>query len=248
MSGQAPSPPNSQFQTPRHHQPQPSPSFAPVPESLKPQETASAKRSRSRPTKSCEQCRRKKLKCNRELPCSQCLKGGRDGSSCHFEHGPEAGERGTARDEGMERGLKRFRVDVEEPRRSSVQSMVQRDAGPPNLMQLYPSRTEAYASQGPAVFIPSRPQGFFGNYASPTYATPESAPGAGSSTAVPTSTTDQRAYPSSTLGRIHVKGRGSRYISSTDKMAMLDHVSSSCIWCRCWPADTRHSLKTPRTS
>jgi Fungal Zn(2)-Cys(6) binuclear cluster domain len=43
------------------------------------------KRSRQRPTKSCEECRRKKLKCDRELPCSNCKRGGRDGSICHFK-------------------------------------------------------------------------------------------------------------------------------------------------------------------
>lgn len=230
MSGPAPlSPSSSQLQTPRPPQPQPSPSFTPATEPLKAHETASAKRSRSRPTKSCEQCRRKKLKCNRELPCSQCLKGGRDGGSCHFEYGPEAGERGSARDEGMERGLKRFRVDVEEPKRNSVQVMAQKDAGPANMMHQYHPRTETYPSQGPAVLIPGRPQGFFGNYASPMYPTPESVSGTGSATAVPALTADQRTYPSSTLGRIHIKGCGSRYVGNTDKMAMLDHVSSSCI-------------------
>lgn len=46
------------------------------------------KRSRQRPTKSCEECRRKKLKCDRELPCSNCKKGGRDGSTCYFKDAP----------------------------------------------------------------------------------------------------------------------------------------------------------------
>src|ERR1700729_715449 len=46
---------------------------------------STVKRSRQRPTKSCEECRRKKLKCDRELPCSNCKKGGRDGSTCYFK-------------------------------------------------------------------------------------------------------------------------------------------------------------------
>ncbi len=49
---------------------------------------STAKRSRQRPTKSCEECRRKKLKCDRELPCSNCKKEGRDGSICHFKDAP----------------------------------------------------------------------------------------------------------------------------------------------------------------
>ena len=48
------------------------------------------KRSRQRPTKSCEECRRKKLKCDRELPCSNCKKGGRDGGTCYFKDAPGA--------------------------------------------------------------------------------------------------------------------------------------------------------------
>jgi hypothetical protein len=49
---------------------------------------STVKRSRQRPTKSCEECRRKKLKCDRELPCSNCKKGGRDGSTCYFKDVP----------------------------------------------------------------------------------------------------------------------------------------------------------------
>jgi hypothetical protein len=49
---------------------------------------STVKRSRQRPTKSCEECRRKKLKCDRELPCSNCKKGGRDGSICYFKDAP----------------------------------------------------------------------------------------------------------------------------------------------------------------
>ena len=52
------------------------------------------KRSRQRPTKSCEECRRKKLKCDRELPCSNCKKGGRDGGTCFFKDAPGTGDFG----------------------------------------------------------------------------------------------------------------------------------------------------------
>ncbi|KAE9362822.1 hypothetical protein N431DRAFT_358164 [Stipitochalara longipes BDJ] len=64
------------------------------------------KRSRQRPTKSCEECRRKKLKCDRELPCSNCKKGGRDGGICYFKDAPGAGDFGgkRARTEELEGG------------------------------------------------------------------------------------------------------------------------------------------------
>ncbi|PMD38661.1 hypothetical protein L207DRAFT_634685 [Hyaloscypha variabilis F] len=55
---------------------------------------SAVKRSRQRPTKSCEECRRKKLKCDRELPCSNCKKGGRDGGICYFKDAPGGGEFG----------------------------------------------------------------------------------------------------------------------------------------------------------
>lgn len=45
--------------------------------------------SRPRPAKSCERCREKKLKCDRELPCNNCTKNGRDGKNCHYKTGPD---------------------------------------------------------------------------------------------------------------------------------------------------------------
>jgi hypothetical protein len=230
LSGQSRSPSTTQYQTSdlhqhqNHHQSSLS-GFKSVGQSPKPQETSPPpKRSRSRPTKSCEQCRRKKLKCNRELPCSQCLKGGRDGRQCHFEYGPEAGERDGGRDEGMDRGLKRFRMDIEEPRTSSMQTIVQRDnnGSARQMAHQYYQAGDVHPSHPPPSMVPGRPQGFFGNYA--TYATPESIP-----PPTTTSALSPRSYVSSTLGRIHVKGSGSRYVGYSDRMAMLDQVSSTSL-------------------
>ena len=53
-------------------------------------------RKRARPTVSCFECRRKKLKCDRVQPCCQCVKGHREGL-CQFAVGPEAARSGGSR-------------------------------------------------------------------------------------------------------------------------------------------------------
>ena len=47
------------------------------------EETPSSVTKRPRPTLSCLTCRRKKMKCNRNLPCDQCLKISKPGE-CHY--------------------------------------------------------------------------------------------------------------------------------------------------------------------
>ena len=47
---------------------------------------------RPRPILSCLNCRRKKLKCDRNSPCNQCIKSGRQ-SQCTFSNPQEKGER-----------------------------------------------------------------------------------------------------------------------------------------------------------
>jgi hypothetical protein len=227
MSGPSRSPLPTQFQTSNQNPHHPSASsLTPIAELSKPPELSPpAKRSRSRPTKSCEQCRKKKLKCNRELPCSQCLKGGRDGRTCHFEYGPEAGEKDPERGDGMERGLKRFRIDVEDQRRNSLQITGPRESNSSMgyTAPSYPPRQEVYSPYTQAPMIPGRPQGFFSNYATPP--TPESVPSSAPSATASAPAQAQKVYTSSALGRIHAKGFGSRYVGYSDKMAMLDHVS-----------------------
>ena len=46
-----------------------------------------------RPTKSCERCRSKKLRCDREFPCGSCKKGGKSGSDCSYRDGWEPWDR-----------------------------------------------------------------------------------------------------------------------------------------------------------
>ncbi|TVY35101.1 Fusarisetin A cluster transcription factor [Lachnellula subtilissima] len=64
-------------------------------------------RKRARPTKSCFECRRKKLKCDRLQPCMQCKKLGRE-ALCTYAHGPP----GPPDFENAERSPKRPKVDV----------------------------------------------------------------------------------------------------------------------------------------
>ena len=59
-----------------------------------------AKRTRTRPTKSCERCRSKKLRCDREFPCGSCKKGGKSGTGTQEGTGrapPQSGH-GSKRD------------------------------------------------------------------------------------------------------------------------------------------------------
>lgn len=89
-----------------NHQLTPS-SSALSPPASQPTNQSAAKRSRSRPTKSCEECRRKKLKCDRELPCANCKKGGRDGSICFYKSAPDERNEKRARVEDGERERER---------------------------------------------------------------------------------------------------------------------------------------------
>lgn len=76
---------------------------APTTPSSAPPNSDSASRKRARPTKSCLECRRKKLRCDRVQPCVQCKKAGRE-ALCVFAHGPS----GTPES----RGEKRPKIDV----------------------------------------------------------------------------------------------------------------------------------------
>jgi hypothetical protein len=77
-----------------------SPSTPPIPDTS---------RKRARPTKSCLECRRKKLKCDRIQPCMQCRKLGRE-SLCTYANGPPGPP--SAVDEFSERTQKRPKFEV----------------------------------------------------------------------------------------------------------------------------------------
>jgi hypothetical protein len=71
--------------------------------------TAESKSKRARPTKSCLECRRKKLKCDRTQPCMQCRKLGRE-ALCTYANGPGTPTGEAA--ENNERVVKKPRVQV----------------------------------------------------------------------------------------------------------------------------------------
>lgn len=66
-------------------------------------------RKRARPTKSCVECRRKKLKCDRLQPCMQCKKLMRE-EFCTYAHGPSRPSDFV--NENVERSPKRPKIDV----------------------------------------------------------------------------------------------------------------------------------------
>lgn len=68
---------------------------------------------RPRPVISCLQCRRKKLKCDRTLPCQQCIKAKR-ADACSFQPGQEPELRSADGEEEFEE--KRRRLSQQQPR------------------------------------------------------------------------------------------------------------------------------------
>jgi len=190
------------------------------------------KRSRSRPTKSCEECRRKKLKCDRESPCSNCKKGGRDGSICFFKDG-------LAPNGSDERWGKRVRMNEERPidreKYPNVPSFIRSEgtAGPGRGIMAYGMNDVHLNDAGPGRGVLS--YGIREVAPVPVSASTPSlerawSNGHGNDVLAPISMwggqsgQDENARA---LGRVHVKGTRSRYVGIGDRMAMLDHVSRS---------------------
>ncbi|KAH7370927.1 hypothetical protein BKA65DRAFT_385642 [Rhexocercosporidium sp. MPI-PUGE-AT-0058] len=162
-----------------------------------------AKRTRTRPTKSCERCRSKKLRCDREYPCGSCKKGGKNGHDCSYRDGwePEEKEEGhvakKARVGDVGLGMGGGSLGV-------VEKMVRISEG-----------------MSGAAYIPhssSAPGG--------------GAPDGRSSIAAPPGTGPRTAGGNlhasySTLGRLDIKGQRSRYIAPGDKMSIMDHFEDS---------------------
>lgn len=160
------------------------------------------KRSRQRPTKSCERCRAKKLKCDRELPCSNCKKGGRDGSDCEYRFGPNDGD-------GQPKAKRA---------RNGAEKMGQ------------PSSHGPYHQQQNGQVADDAVSGTNQNFPRPDWSSNGTSNAGASAWAdghpLPTST-QAVSHTSVPLGKIDVKGTRSRYIGIGDKQAMLDHVRVS---------------------
>ncbi|CZR53596.1 uncharacterized protein PAC_03476 [Phialocephala subalpina] len=173
--------------------------------------TQAVKRSRQRPTKSCERCRAKKLKCDRESPCGNCKKGGRDGRDCEYRFPGGSGneEEGTPK-------AKRPRVEKN---------------GTPNMGQAPSNGYHPYAS--PQNYGAPVGSGGVEQFSRPGWSTiEESIVGAtasswGNAPHVLPPLNQATSSAASPLGRIEVKGTRSRYVGIGDKMAMIDHFEHS---------------------
>jgi hypothetical protein len=215
----SPAAPSTSF-TPSAYQP--SPSSLPHPPSSPQTSNPELKRSRARSTKSCQRCRAKKLKCDRVLPCSNCTKGGRDGSECTFIYGPGI-EDARVMEEAHQRGMKKFRV--EKPSDQHTWDRLQ--APHPEAPQ-----TESPGYGGGYNAIPSASNGISdGNQQPPNYLTPYPAVHTpvtgygGSPVSMPTVSQSRSDVPSAPLGRIQVRGSRTRYSSAGNRMEIMDHVS-----------------------
>ncbi len=215
---------------------------------------AQQKRTRTRPTKSCERCRSKKLKCDREFPCGNCKKGGRDGRDCFYRDGWEGDERVEE-----ERAFKRVRVGDAGPNTGSgganggrlgvVETMVRiGEAMGGASAAVEPNSDTGGFGQGQPFWAGSiatsagRIQGETAVSTPPSWTTSiaakETLPPPGSS-----------SHPTlHTLGHIGIKGSKTRYISPGDKMGIMDHVGHSiCLFCSYY-TNSKPSFKNPRIS
>jgi Fungal Zn(2)-Cys(6) binuclear cluster domain len=186
------------------------------------------KRSRSRPTKSCEECRRKKLKCDRELPCSNCKKGGRDGSTCFFKDGTSDGraEKRVRIDEGL--GMGRQERPIDREKYPNLPSFVRSEgmAGPGKGLLAYGMNDVHVNDAGPGRGVLAF--GVRDVAPTPTPAVARAwSTGQENETLAPMlmwSGYGRQDENARALGRVHVKGKRSRYVGIGDRMAMLDHV------------------------
>jgi len=221
--------PQNQLSTPDVNPTHPSPdsqSQSPKPGSR----STTRKWTRSRPTKSCEECRRKKLKCDRELPCSNCLKGGRDGTGCVFKDGP-GGDKETSWQVGADdrkRGVKRFRL---EGPGSQTQFIVPQHQSYPQGSNSGGEMRGNWAAQPQ-----SNHESPVGGEVRGNWAPLPQVAGLASNTVppspdihnVPTPASNSSRVqhaPTRTLGYVHIKGNISRYIGPGDRMPMMDAVS-----------------------
>ncbi|KAK0122497.1 hypothetical protein ONS95_010727 [Cadophora gregata] len=151
-----------------------------------------SKRTRTRPTKSCERCRSKKLRCDREFPCASCKKGGKSGSDCSYRDGWEPWDK----EEDVPAAKKAKGGDTTSGfdtggNLSVVEKMVRigEAMGGPGHGPQSPNITSSTRYPDGK----SQPSAIANSYAS-----------------------------SSTLGRLDIKGQRSRYVSPGDKMRIMD--------------------------
>lgn len=169
--------------------------------------TQAVKRSRQRPTKSCERCRAKKLKCDRETPCGNCKKGGRDGRDCEYRYPGGSGneEEGTPK-------AKRPRVE-----KNGTLNMGQANS---NGYHPYAS-PQNYGAPGGGGGAEQFPRPGWSTIEESIVGVPASSWGSAQHVLPPIGQSASSA--AAPLGRLEVKGTRSKYVGIGDKMAMIDH-------------------------
>jgi hypothetical protein len=215
---------------------------------------STVKRSRQRPTKSCEECRRKKLKCDRELPCSNCKKGGRDGSICYFKDVPTSefpsaskrakldegfeererrpyvgGGYGGGREGEMEGGGRGYYPNVPALARNDPIGLGGSGRGilpyGINGMGGVDAEIDALRATQKQQEVVQRSSFAFKRSTLPC-PTGEAAGGRRDEMPTPVSSSGLvQETGARALGRVHVKGTRSRYVGIGDRMAIMDHVS-----------------------
>ncbi|KAE8447344.1 hypothetical protein EG329_010902 [Mollisiaceae sp. DMI_Dod_QoI] len=177
-----------------------------------PQGSQAIKRSRQRPTKSCERCRAKKLKCDRELPCSNCKKGGRDGRDCEYRFGNE--DEGTPKAKRAKNGGERNGASGVGPVHSNgTHHPYSSPQG--NGLAVVGGEVERAAEQFPRPGWSTHGESIVGtsSWASGQANLPNPS--------------QSPSHVSTPLGRIEVKGTRSRYVGIGDKLAMMGHFEHS---------------------
>lgn len=164
---------------------------------------AQSKRTRTRQTKSCDRCRSKKLRCDREFPCGSCKKGGKSGNDCSYRDGWEPEE------------IEEVHI-VKKPR--VVDGGVGMVGG--GNLGVVEKMVRIGEAMGGAVFTP-RPSSAAGGRTPGRKSTPAPASWVG-----PLPVDGDSYLTSATLGRLDVKGHRSRYVAPGDKMSIMDHVST----------------------
>ncbi|PBP23817.1 hypothetical protein BUE80_DR005432 [Diplocarpon rosae] len=180
------------------------------------------KRSRTRMKESCERCRLKKNKCNREFPCGTCTKNGRSGRDCSYRDGCE--EEDIKEDD---RAFKKIRVvnyHSDTVKRGADLRVAEKTAilGEPMSSggsSAVDARRQGDSRQSWTVPDAAR------TTAEPFFPIPPSLSFKNGGTAV---SSFRSSHDSSrTLGRIDVKGKGSRYVAPGDKSVFMDHFGHS---------------------
>lgn len=170
---------------------------------------------RPRPVLSCLECRRKKLRCDRQSPCARCLNGGRSAQCSYNESAFSAASSEQSHDATDctygTRSAKAARV-------TSVEAPSDHGAVPRFSLELAPSTP---VKVGVIEDLQSRLCKLEQQFA-------HQSPASDQSRHSEAGITDRRKYSHiSSVGVLHFKGSSTRYHGQNQKVALLNHVSPS---------------------